>query len=77
MGVKGCSQAISAKSGPLEQALRTDQAERLTRYADIAELSRGDGGSPNGEGNGPIDLRLYLKLGNKTLSETWIYQYFP
>jgi glucans biosynthesis protein len=29
------------------------------------------------EGNGPIDLRLYLKLGNRTLSETWIYQYFP
>jgi glucan biosynthesis protein len=24
-----------------------------------------------------VDLRLFLKLGNKTLSETWIYQYFP
>jgi glucans biosynthesis protein len=29
------------------------------------------------DGNGPVDLRLYLKLGGKTLSETWIYQYFP
>jgi glucans biosynthesis protein len=29
------------------------------------------------EGNGPIDLRLYLQLGNRTLTETWIYQYFP
>jgi periplasmic glucans biosynthesis protein len=29
------------------------------------------------EGNGPIDLRLYIKLGNRTLTETWIYQYFP
>jgi glucans biosynthesis protein len=29
------------------------------------------------DGNGPVDLRLYLKLGNKTLTETWIYQYFP
>ena len=29
------------------------------------------------EGTQPIDLRMYLKLGNKTLSETWLYQYFP
>ena len=29
------------------------------------------------DGNAPVDLRLYLKLGNKTLSETWLYQYFP
>jgi glucans biosynthesis protein len=28
------------------------------------------------DGNGPVDLRLYLKLGDKTLSETWLYQYF-
>jgi glucans biosynthesis protein len=27
-------------------------------------------------GKQPIDLRCYLKLGDKTLSETWIYQYF-
>ena len=29
------------------------------------------------EGNTPVDLRMYLKLGEKTLSETWLYQYFP
>lgn len=29
------------------------------------------------EGNAPVDLRLFLRLGDKTLSETWIYQYFP
>lgn len=29
------------------------------------------------EGNAPVDLRLFLKLGDRTLSETWIYQYFP
>ncbi len=29
------------------------------------------------EGGAPVDLRLYLKLGDKTLSETWLYQYFP
>jgi glucans biosynthesis protein len=29
------------------------------------------------EGSQPADLRLYLRLGDKTLSETWLYQYFP
>ena len=27
-------------------------------------------------GKAPIDLRCFLRLGDKTLSETWIYQYF-
>ncbi|HEV7960583.1 MAG TPA: glucan biosynthesis protein [Rhizomicrobium sp.] len=29
------------------------------------------------DGKGPIDLRCFLKLGDKTLTETWIYQFFP
>lgn len=29
------------------------------------------------EGQGPIDMRCYLRLGDKTLTETWLYQYFP
>jgi glucans biosynthesis protein len=29
------------------------------------------------DGKASIDLRCYLKLGDKTLTETWIYQYFP
>ena len=29
------------------------------------------------EGSAPVDLRMYLKLGDTTLSETWLYQYFP
>jgi len=29
------------------------------------------------EGTGPVDLRLFLRLDGKTLSETWLYQYFP
>jgi glucans biosynthesis protein len=26
------------------------------------------------EGNEPVDMRLYLKTGDQTLSETWLYQ---
>jgi periplasmic glucans biosynthesis protein len=29
------------------------------------------------EGTQPVDLRLFLRLGEKTLSETWLYQHFP
>jgi glucans biosynthesis protein len=28
-------------------------------------------------GTAPVDLRLFLRLDGKTLSETWLYQYFP
>lgn len=28
-------------------------------------------------GRVPIDLRCFLRLGDKTLSETWIYQFYP
>ncbi|RZI88578.1 MAG: glucan biosynthesis protein D, partial [Variovorax sp.] len=29
------------------------------------------------EGTEPVDLRLYLKAGERTLSETWLFQYPP
>jgi periplasmic glucans biosynthesis protein len=29
------------------------------------------------DGTEPVDLRCYLRLGEDTLSETWIYQYLP
>lgn len=29
------------------------------------------------DGNAPAELRMFLQLANKTLSETWLYQYFP
>lgn len=29
------------------------------------------------EGSDPVDLRCYLRLGDETLTETWMYQYLP
>ena len=29
------------------------------------------------EGEAPVDLRLFLKLGDRPLTETWLYQYLP
>ena len=28
-------------------------------------------------GKDPIDMRCYLRLGEETLSETWLYQFYP
>ena len=32
---------------------------------------------PHGGGLEPVDMRLYLRNGNQTLSETWLYQFQP
>ena len=32
---------------------------------------------PSGDSVEPIDMRLYLKLGEQALSETWLYQWTP
>ena len=29
------------------------------------------------EGSQPLDMRCFLRLGDKTLTETWLYQFFP
>ena len=29
------------------------------------------------DGTDPVEMRLYLRLGDQTLSETWLYQYHP
>jgi glucans biosynthesis protein len=29
------------------------------------------------EGDDPVDLRLFLRLGDDALTETWLYQYHP
>lgn len=28
-------------------------------------------------GTEPVDIRMYLRLGDRALTETWVYQYFP
>jgi len=62
------SPVISTSHGKTENAyvIRVVGTDRWRAFFDLAV----DGGAP-------VDLRLYLKLGSKTLSETWLYQYFP
>jgi glucans biosynthesis protein len=32
---------------------------------------------PPDAGQQPIDIRLFLRLGDKALTETWLYQWAP
>jgi glucan biosynthesis protein len=32
---------------------------------------------PTGDGVEPVEMRMFIKTGDRTLSETWLYQYFP
>ena len=32
---------------------------------------------PTDEGTAPIDIRLYLRVNNQPLTETWLYQWSP
>jgi periplasmic glucans biosynthesis protein len=43
-----------------------DQRERWRAFFDISAT-----------GEAPVDLRAFLRKGNRALTETWIYQYFP
>lgn len=43
-----------------------DQRERWRAFFDISAT-----------GEGPVDLRAFLRKGERALTETWIYQYFP
>lgn len=32
---------------------------------------------PNSDSTEPVEMRLFLRSKDETLSETWLYQYFP
>jgi glucans biosynthesis protein len=59
---------VTASRGRIENAhvLKVVGTERWRALFDLSV-----------EGGGPVDLRLFLKLGDRTLSETWLYKYIP
>ena len=32
---------------------------------------------PTSDSVDPVDMRLFIRTNDRTLSETWLYQYFP
>ncbi|MDF2095147.1 glucan biosynthesis protein [Aquibaculum arenosum] len=79
---------IDFEGGPLEELVRSEPVEPVisapsgeiqgpyaiqivgtNRWRAVFDLVGAEGDA--------LDLRLYLRLGKKTLSETWLYQYLP
>ena len=59
---------VAASRGDIVNAFAF-QLVGMKRWRAIFELSV--------DGDDPVDLRLFLKLGDNALSETWLYQYHP
>lgn len=64
----GVEAVVSASSGSIS-GVYTLPVVGTTRWRAVFDF-KGDG--PN-----PVDMRLYLRAGDKTLTETWLYQHLP
>jgi periplasmic glucans biosynthesis protein len=61
---------VGASRGTIELPLANVQAE-IDGYRAVFDLR------PTDDSVEPIDLRLYLRLGQSALTETWVYQWTP
>jgi glucans biosynthesis protein len=65
----GVEISVTASRGVLSNMYThpvVDQRERWRAFFDLEAI-----------GYDPVDLRAYLKRGDRALTETWLYQYFP
>jgi glucans biosynthesis protein len=65
----GVEVVVTASRGEVSNAYThpvVDQRERWRALFDI-----------QASGNEPVDLRAFLRKGDRALTETWIHQYFP
>jgi glucans biosynthesis protein len=65
----GVEISVTASRGVLSNMYThpvVDQRERWRAFFDLEAA-----------GDDPVDLRAYLKRGDRALTETWLYQYFP
>jgi glucans biosynthesis protein len=71
LGVKsGVAAAISASRGAIEIVSAQPQ-EEIKGWRAKFDIRPADDSAE------PIDLRLYLRLGSRALTETWLYQWTP
>jgi glucans biosynthesis protein len=62
---------ISTTHGSTTEHLTAHYVEEIKGYRALFDLKPAD------DSNDPIDLRMYLSIDGKTLTETWNYQYTP
>jgi glucans biosynthesis protein len=68
-GDGGVELVVTASRGDVSNSYNhpvVDQRQRWRAFFDIRAT-----------GPEPVDLRAFLRKGDRALSETWIYQYFP
>jgi len=61
--------AIASASRGKIRKIDVERVPGTTRWRALFDLAA--------NGRTPVDLRLYLRLEDRTLSETWLYQHFP
>lgn len=80
---------VDFAGGPLEGLAQDDRTVEAVVSASSGKVIRADAYANKGEhgwramfdlqteGAAPVDLRLFLRRGDKTLTETWLWQYLP
>jgi len=67
---KGIEPVIEVSSGTLKQ-VEILYVEPINGYRILFDWY------PNSDDTAPVDMRMFLRTKDETLSETWLYQYFP
>ncbi len=66
----GVEIVVSASRGAVSNSYSHPVVDQRERWRALFDITATGGGEP-------VDLRAYLRLGDRALTETWIYQYFP
>ena len=62
---------ISTNHGSTTEHVTTHYVDEIKGYRALFDVRPAD------DSNDPVDLRLYLRIDGRPLTETWIYQWVP
>lgn len=65
----GAEIVVTMSRGTVSNAYAHPVVDQRERWRALFDVEAG--------GTEPVDMRAYLRMGNRALSETWLYQYFP
>ena len=65
----GVELVVTASRGSITNAYTHPVVDQRERWRSLFDIEA--------SGTEPVDIRAYLRRGDKALSETWINQYFP
>jgi glucans biosynthesis protein len=65
----GVEIVVTPSRGELSNAYTHPVVDQRERWRALFDLEA--------TGSEPVDIRAYLRQGNRALTETWVFQYFP